>query len=111
MTKPAMARAMLAEALDRGVPCAWVLADAVYGGDYRTRRMLEEHRQLYVLAVRSKHTLRLLTDQGLLQTDPKAMAGELSAEAWTACPAGEGAKGLRLYHWVSLGTHCSAVCR
>jgi len=30
-TKPAMARAMLGEALDKGVPCAWVLADAVYG--------------------------------------------------------------------------------
>lgn len=102
LTKPAMARAMLAEALDRGVPCAWVLADAVYGGDYQTRRMLEERRQPYVLAVRSNHTLRMLTDQGLLQTDPKEMAEELPAEAWAACPAGEGAKGLRLYDWARI---------
>ncbi len=55
-TKPAMARAMLSEALDKGVPCAWVLADAVYGSDYKTRRMLEERQQPYVLSVRSiKH--------------------------------------------------------
>jgi SRSO17 transposase len=103
LTKPAMARAMLAQALDRGVPCAWVLADAAYGGDYQTRRMLEERRQPYVLAVRSNHTLRMLTDQGLLQTDPKEMAEELPAAAWAACPAGEGAKGLRLYDWARIG--------
>ncbi|WFU04686.1 IS701 family transposase (plasmid) [Rhizobium sp. CB3171] len=102
LTKPAMARAMLAQALDRGVPCAWVLADAAYGGDYQTRRMLEERRQPYVLAVRSNHTLRMLTDQGLLQTDPKEMAEELPVAAWTACPAGEGAKGLRLYDWARI---------
>lgn len=101
-TKPAMARAMLAQALDRGVPCAWVLADAVYGGDYQTRHMLEERLQPYVLAVRSNHTLRMLTDQGLLQTDPKEMAEGLPAEAWQALPAGEGAKGLRLYDWARI---------
>lgn len=98
-TKPAIARAMLADALDRGVPCAWALADAAYGGDYQTRRMFEERRQPYVLAIRSNHILRMLTDQGLLQTDPKEVAEELGAEAWQALPAGEGAKGLRLYDW------------
>ena len=101
-TKPAIARTMLADALDRGVPCAWVLADAAYGGDYQTRRMLEERRQSYVLAIRSNHTLRMLTDQGLLQTDPKEMAAELAAEAWQALPAGEGANGLRLYDWARI---------
>lgn len=101
-TKPAIARALLANALDRGVPCAWVLADAAYGGDYQTRRMLEERRQPYVLAIRSNHTLRMLTDQGLLQTDPKEMAEELSDDAWQAHPAGEGAKGLRLYDWARI---------
>jgi SRSO17 transposase len=101
-TKPAIARTMLADALDRGLPCAWVLADAVYGGDYQTRRMLEERRQPYVLSVRSNHTLRMLTDQGLLQTDPKEMAEDLAAEAWHVYPAGEGAKGLRLYDWARI---------
>ncbi|WP_158596161.1 transposase [Oleomonas cavernae] len=59
--------------LDSGIPCAWVLAEALYGSDYRFRNMLEDRRQPYVLAIRSDHTLRLLTEQGLLQTDPKEM--------------------------------------
>jgi len=101
-TKPAIARAMLTDALDRGLPCAWVLADAAYGGDYQTRRMLEDRRQPYVLAIRSNHTLRMLTDQGLLQTDPKEMAAELADDAWQAHPAGEGTKGLRLYDWARI---------
>ncbi|WP_352740376.1 hypothetical protein [Mesorhizobium sp. M0213] len=35
---------MIAAALDAGAPCRWVLADALYGGDYRLRRMLEARR-------------------------------------------------------------------
>jgi len=101
-TKPAIARAMLSEALDKGVPCAWVLADAVYGSDSKTRRMLEERQQPYVLSVRSNQTLRLLTEEGLLHTDPREMAGDLPADAWSALPAGEGAKGLRLYDWARI---------
>jgi SRSO17 transposase len=97
-TKPAMARAMIAAALDAGVRSAWVLADAVYG-DYRTRRMLEDRSQPYVLAVRSNHTLRMITQEGLLHTDPAQMAADLLAADWGTHPAGEGAKGLRLYDW------------
>ncbi|WP_345960683.1 IS701 family transposase, partial [Tistrella mobilis] len=52
-TKPAMARDMITTALDAGTPCAWVLADALYGSDYKLRRMLEDRGQPYVLAVRS----------------------------------------------------------
>src|SRR4051794_5296571 len=42
LTKPAIARAMIARALDAGVPCDWVLGDEVYGADRRLRTMLEE---------------------------------------------------------------------
>ncbi len=107
-TKPAIVRTMLANALDRGVPCAWVLADAAYGGDYQTRRMLEERRQPYVLAIRSNHTLRMLTDQGLLQTAPKEMAAELAGDSLAgACRRRrcQDPQALRP------GTHCSALCR
>jgi SRSO17 transposase len=69
-TKPQIACAMIAAALDAGVPCAWVLADALYGSDSRLRRMLEARRQPYVLAVRSNHHLRFLTQEGLVQTNP-----------------------------------------
>jgi SRSO17 transposase len=57
-TKPEIARDLIAAALDAGAPCAWVLADALYGTDSRLRRMLEKRRQPYVLAVRSNHRLR-----------------------------------------------------
>src|SRR4029453_9379147 len=58
VTKPQMACALIAAALDAGAPCAWVLADTLYGSDSRLRRMLETRGQPYVLAVRSNHCLR-----------------------------------------------------
>ena len=84
-TKPGIARDLIAAALDAGVPCAWVLADTVYGTDSRLRTLLEERRQPYVLAVKSNHTLRFLTREGLVQTDPAFLA-ELAGAAglrWT----------------------------
>jgi len=101
-TKPAMAREMIAAALDSGAPCAWVLADALYGSDYQLRRMLEDRGQPYVLAVRSNQHLRFLTDEGLVQTDPAYLAQELEPSDWHSLSAGEGAKGPRLYHWARL---------
>src|SRR6185436_7050106 len=101
-TKPEIARDLIAAALDAGAPCAWVLADALYGSDSRLRRMLEARGQAYVLAVRSNHTLRMLTADGFLQTDPAEMADELPAEAWKPHAAGEGSKGVRLYDWARI---------
>lgn len=98
-TKPAIACEMVARLLDEGAPCAFVLADAVYGSDHRFRRMLEDRGQPYVLAVRSNHTLRFLEEWALAQTDPVTMISELPAEAWQPLSAGEGAKGQRLYDW------------
>jgi SRSO17 transposase len=101
-TKPAIAADLIAAALDAGGPCAFVLADAVYGADSRIRHMLEARLQPYVLATRSNHHLRLLTDAGLVQTDPKTLADALPPEAWTRHAAGEGAKGIRLYDWARI---------
>lgn len=98
-TKPAMACEMVARLLDEGTPCAFVLADAVYGSDFRFRRMLEDRGQPYVLAVRSTHSLRFLEEWRLVQTDPVTMITELPPENWQALSAGEGAKGHRLYDW------------
>src|SRR4051794_19244844 len=53
LTKPAIARAMIARALDAGVPCGWVLGDEVYGADRRLRAMLEERGKPYLLTIRS----------------------------------------------------------
>ncbi len=101
-TKPQMAREMVSRLLDEGIPCAFVLADAVYGSDSGFRRMLEQRGQSYVLAVRSTHTLRLVEDGHFIQTDPATLIEELGAKTWQAHAAGEGAKGPRLYEWARL---------
>lgn len=101
-TKPQIACDLISAALDAGVPCAWVLADALYGSDSRLRRMLEARHQPYVLAVRSNQHLRLLTAEGLLQTDPAELADALPTDAWTTHAAGEGSKGIRLYDWARI---------
>ena len=98
-TKPALAREMIVRALDAGLPCAWVLADAVYGSDFQLRRRLEERGQPYVLAVRSNQAVRFLDGWIPVQTDPAAMAAAMPEEDWHTLSAGEGAKGPRLYHW------------
>jgi SRSO17 transposase len=98
-TRPAMACEMVARLLDEGTPCAFVLADAVYGSDFRFRRMLEARGQPYVLAVRSTHSLRFLEGWQLVQTDPARMVADLPPEAWHPLSAGEGAKGHRLHDW------------
>jgi hypothetical protein len=52
----------------------------------------------------------LLSHQsGLVETDPKTLAEELPAEAWTTLAAGEGAKGLRLYHWARIALPWTAT--
>lgn len=101
-TKTEMARVMIARALDAKMPCSWVLADALYGSDSKLRRMLEARKQAYVLAVRSNHTLRFITGEGVVQTDPATLADDLDASAWTTHPAGEGSKGPRLYNWARI---------
>src|SRR5215207_9563790 len=77
-TKPQIACELIAAALDAGAPCAWVLADALYGSDSRLRRMLEKRGQPDVLAVRSNHCLRFWTEEGLEETTPAAMADALA---------------------------------
>jgi SRSO17 transposase len=98
-TKLGIARDLIVAALDAGAPCRWVLADALYGEDWKLRRLLEERRQPYVLAVRSNHVLRFLTQDGFIETDPASIAKDMPADAWARLVAGEGSKGLRLYDW------------
>jgi SRSO17 transposase len=101
-TKPQMACELISRALDAGVPCAFVLADALYGSDSRLRRMLEGRGQPYVLAVRSNQCLRFWGEDGFEQTGPAALADALDEAAWAVHAAGEGSKGLRLYDWARI---------
>src|SRR4051812_30402603 len=52
LTEPAIARAMLARALDAGVPCGWGLGDEVYGADRRGRAVLGGRGKPHLLTVR-----------------------------------------------------------
>ena len=97
-TKPEIARDLVAAALDAGVPCAFVLGDALYGSDSKLRHMLQARSQPYVLAVRSNQHMRL-GGTSLEGTNPETLADELSPDAWFCHAAGEGAKGPRLYDW------------
>jgi len=101
-TKIAITRELIAAVLDAGALRRWVLADALYGGDYRLRHVLEERSQPHVLAVRSNKILRRLEWEGLVETDPGTVADERPAGNWNMLAAGEGSKGLRIYEWARL---------
>jgi SRSO17 transposase len=92
-TKPKLGRALLEHAVAAGVPCAWVAADSVYGGDYALRLWLERQPIGYVLAVTSKQRAPSGFDSVKIRT--RACFG---ADDWRLS-AGEGAKGPRLYDW------------
>src|SRR5919202_1551897 len=98
-TKPEIARAMIARALDAGAPCDWVLGDEVYGADRRPRTMLEERGKPYVLAVRSDDALEADLDGGVGRHEAAALAHALPPRAWRRLSAGAGTKGERLFDW------------
>lgn len=96
MTKPEIARDLIAAALDAGIACAYVLADALYGSDKSLRVMLEQREQPHVLAVRSNERLMA----GSFHTRTAAeIANAVALGDWQRLAAGEGAKGPRLYDW------------
>ena len=102
-TKPQIACELISAVLDAGVPCAWVLADAVYGSDKHLRMMLERRGKHYVLAVRSNE--RLMADDRFLRHargTAANLAEALPAAAWERHAAGQGAKGPRIYDWARI---------
>jgi SRSO17 transposase len=99
LTKPAIAREMLARALDAGVPCDWVLGDEVDGADRRLRLMLEERGRPYVLAIRSNDGLGSELEGRAGRHEPAVLARALPPRAWRRLSAGAGTKGERLFDW------------
>src|SRR3954468_17222837 len=99
LTKPAIAREMIARALDAGVPCDWVLGDQVYGADRQLWMMLEGRGKPYLLAIRGNDKLWSELDGRFGQHQPRQLARSLPARAWRRLSAGAGTKGERLYDW------------
>ncbi|WP_433264275.1 IS701 family transposase [Actinosynnema sp. CS-041913] len=94
-TKPVLARAMLARALDAGVPARWVTADEAYGGDSKFRTWLEDRRIAYVVAVPSSQTIPATA--GATRADH--LTADAPQAAWKRRSCGQGAKGPRLFDW------------
>ncbi|GAA3517623.1 hypothetical protein FHR32_008204 [Streptosporangium album] len=77
--------------------------DEVYGACPQLRTFLEEHRQAYVLRVRSSFTLTL--GGGTRLTCEQVVAKHLKQKRrWTIRSAGDGSKGERTYAWVWIAT-------
>lgn len=94
-TKPALARAMIARALDDGTPAGWVAGDEVYGNDPNLRADLHGRGIGYVLAVARDH--RVCTPAGYHQAID--LAASVPPQSWQRLSAGPGAKGHRYHDW------------
>lgn len=99
-TKPQLALAMLAQALNAGIPAAWVVADEVYGSAGALRRALEARDQAYVLAVRGNQPVSTWPPFGPpAQQTPATVATTVPSSSWIRLSCGEGAQGPRVYDW------------
>jgi SRSO17 transposase len=104
-TKPALATAMIARALDAGTPAAWVTADEVYGQDPTLRAELARRGLGYVLAMAKSHAVTTaIGARPVIE-----LAGKLPARAWQRVSAGPGAKGPRWYDWALIDVTDPAV--
>jgi SRSO17 transposase len=103
-TKPRLAQAMLARALEAGVPFAWFTADEAYGQAKYLRRWLEERDVAYVMAIRRSDTFPV---SGAEQR-ADALIGALAARSWQRLSAGAGAHGPREYHWARVAIEAGA---
>jgi len=104
-TKPALAKAMIARALDAGTSAAWVTADEVYGQDPKLRAELARRGLGYVLAMAKSHAVTTaIGARPVIE-----LAGKLPARAWQRVSAGPGAKGPRWYDWALIDVTDPAV--
>ena len=97
-TKPVLAREMVARVLAAGARPAWVVADAVYGADYKLRSALEEAGQPYVLAVTGQQCVWM----GFGQRRVKTVKTQVPADAWAEISVAAGTKGPRVFDWAAL---------
>jgi SRSO17 transposase len=102
-TKPQLAQAMLARALEAHVPCGWVTGDEVYGNDRLLRRFLEQRQLPFVLAIRRTEALWVwVAGEGPLQVTAQELASLAADGDWQRLSAGDGEKGPRLYDWAAV---------
>jgi SRSO17 transposase len=97
-TKPRLAQAMLARAIEAGVPFAWFTADEAYGQAKFLQAWLEERDVGYVVAIRRSDTF---TINGSEQR-ADALIAAAPGRAWQRLSTGAGAHGLREFDWAKI---------
>lgn len=98
-TKPELALGMLERAYSQGLKPDWVLGDCVYSSS-EFRNFLERHHQHYVLGVTGQQRLWINFSQVRIDK----IVTEIAEENWLRHSVGKGAKGERIYDWVSWQT-------
>jgi SRSO17 transposase len=110
-TKAVLAQAMLARALEAGIPASWVAADEAYGQDHKFRTWCEQRRIGYVVAVPRSQTIPTGIETGVGSSRADHAAAAAPEQAWKRRTCGAGAKGPRLFDWavasLPVGEHTS----
>jgi len=101
-TKPALARQMIAAALDADMPANWVTGDEVYGADPGLRADLERRGIGYVLAVGCDRRVRVNDGRTTVRADE--LVERIPTREWQIHSCGPGAKGPRDYLWAWITT-------
>jgi len=104
-TKPEQFRAMLARALEAGVPFAWASADEAFGQNAELRGWMEEHDVAFVMATRSTN---LSAPGGVSVAE---LVAAQPAGRWHRRSAGTGAHGERFYDWIRIAVPCDVPGR
>jgi SRSO17 transposase len=106
-TKCELARQMIERIWKAKIPIAWVVADAVYGGNLDLRTWLEAHQYPYVLAVACDEPIGIQTPDGRKQVEAREVEQLLlHAGDWQRLSMSQGTKGPRLFDWAVVPILC-----
>jgi SRSO17 transposase len=101
VTKPKIARRMIARVIAAKVPFSFVAADTVYGtGEIET--LLRNEGKGYVLGVASNHVFRSWGKKQIICGTAAPIAQSLPKKAWRRLSSGQGTKGPRWHDWAYL---------
>ena len=103
-TKPRQAQAMIARAIEAGVPFAWFTADEAYGQAKYLHAWLEDRDLHYVLAIRRSGTFTI--DGAEQRAD--ALIAAAPARSWQRLSTGAGAHGPREFDWARVAITAGA---
>ena len=99
-TKPQIARQMLEQAWDEGVPMQWVTGDTLYGNSPHFRQAIDRHDRYYVLAIGSHHHVQQMPSGQVIAL--QTLAQDLSETSWEQLCFRLGEKGPIWYDWQAL---------